>query len=273
MDIFKLYESTMANIQPGHSIKHLRRDQLLDNYEAAAKTLQTLIRAKEGEISHKKDLIKMLEESKVYHDTRLQQAKHEYHTAKSHIPEGVDLKSISVKNQTIERSTTPPFPPPPSASTITMTPMPVPTSAPPPVPLPVQVPAPAPTMIPSLSTPANSGQNASASQSSMRSSDFDIPLPSDNYDNRSSLDRRLSEFLKTFPNLTQAGLAPTNNTDATKPSPGYYTHQAQIPTAPPSMELLRFPPPNMMLPTQPNKYSSPSSSQSSHSSSRGKTRR
>lgn len=236
----------MANVQPGHSMKHLRRDQLLDNYETAAKTLQTLIRAKENELSHRRDLLKMIEESKIYHDSRLHQAKQEYQTAKSHIPEGLDLKAINVK---FERSTTPPMPPPPSTMTIITKP---PTSQT----LPLQVP------LPSSISPTQASHSVVT-----RGSEIDIPLPSDNYnENRTSLDRRLSKFLKTFPNLNQAGGPATtaNNDTATapKPTPGYYTQQPPLSTAPPSMELLRFPPPNMLppMPLQP--------SQSSHSSSR-----
>lgn len=239
MEIFKVYESTMANVQPGHSMKHLRRDQLLDNYETAAKTLQTLIRAKENEISHRKDLLKMIEESKTYHDSRMHQAKQEYQTAKSHIPEGLDLKAINVK---FERSTTPPMPPP--SSTLTSITRPPPASQT----LPLQIP------LPSSISPTQPPHSVIVT----RSSEIDIPLPSDNYsENRSSLDRRLSEFLKTFPNLNQAGGPATtgNNTtaDVSKPTPGYYTQQPPLSTAPPSMELLRFPPPNMMppMPLQP----------------------
>lgn len=201
----------MANVQ---STKHLRRDQLLDNYEAAASTLQTLIRAKETEISHRKDLIKMLEESKSFHDNRLQEAKQEYQTAKSHIPEGVDLKSVNA------RSTTPPLPPPVYQSTSTTPPLPTDTT-----------PMPAAFTVPS--------------QTPTKSTEFDIPLPSDNYNNRSSLDRRLSEFMKTFPNLTQAGMAHPNSTDANKPTPGYYTQQPPLSTVPPSIDMLRFPPPKI----------------------------
>lgn len=175
----------------------------------------------------------MLEESKSFHDSRLHEAKQEYQLAKSHIPDNVDLRSINAK---FERSTTPPLPPvsekPVYQSVATTTP-----------PLP---PGPAPTFAAPFSIPAPP----------TKSSEFDIPLPSDNYNNRSSLDRRLSEFMKTFPNLTQAGMAPVNSADAIKPpAPGYYTQQPPPPpppsmsTAPPSMDLLRFPPPNMMPPT------------------------
>lgn len=249
MEIFRLFESTMADVQPGHNIKHLRRDQLLDNYEAAAKTLQTLIRAKESEIVYRKDLIKMLEDSKTYHDNRLLQAKQEYHTAKSHIPEGIDLKSISTKSNSVRRSTTPPLP----------------HSLPPPV-----TPASSTSSQPSL-TPANHFQShpiavLGRNPDSARSSDSDLHAPgSDSDQSRGSLDRRLSEFLKTFPNLTQTGMAPPNNLDhnqlqhqqlqqqrqpqpLTKPTPGYYTQQpamlpSQMLAAPPSIELLRYPPP------------------------------
>jgi hypothetical protein len=254
MEIFRLFESTMANVQPGPSIKHLRRDQLLDNYEAAAKTLQTLIKAKESEITYRRDLIKMLEDSKAYHDAKLLQAKQEYQTAKSHIPENIDLKSNASKPASLNRSTTPPLPPPSQVPhQLTTTPSSVASSH-------------------SSSTPI--GQSyahpipTTASQSSTKSSDSDFYAhDSDNTDQkRGSLDRRLSEFLKTFPNLTQTGLAPPSNLDQqqlqqhqhqsqqhqqhqfAKPTPGYYTQQPPIPTipvlaAPPSIELLRFPPP------------------------------
>lgn len=211
----------MANVQPGPSIKHLRRDQLLDNYEAAAKTLQTLIRAKESEIAYRKDLIKMLEDSKTYHDSRLLQAKQEYHTAKSHLPEGIDLKS--------KRSTTPPLPPP-----LTSQPPPTPSSI----------------ASSGHSSETNQIQAQPTSQSSNKSSDSEMLAHGG--DSRGSLDRRLSEFLKTFP-----GMAPPSHSDQQQtqqqqltkpPTPGYYTQQPTMPAiqmlaAPPSIELLRFPPP------------------------------
>lgn len=248
MEIFKLLESTMGSVQPGHSIRHLRRDQLLDNYEAAAKTLQTLIRAKESEITYRKDLIKMMEESKSYHDNRLLQAKQEYQTAKSHLPENFDIKSINVKSNSIERSTTPPLPPPSITnrqSTETSNTI---------------------SAYSASQVSATSSNNQFASQSSTRSgSELDVSMHGgDSHDqNRSSLDRRLSEFLKTFPNLTQTGIQPPPDQHhqsqmAPKPTPGYYTQQPppppppsmiQMSAAPPSMELLRFPPPNMMPPT------------------------
>jgi hypothetical protein len=239
MEIFRLFESTMANVQPGHSIKHLRRDQLLDNYEAAAKTLQTLIRAKESEIAYRKDLITMLEDSKIYHDNRLLQAKQEYQTAKSHIPENIDLKS---KSGSSKRSTTPPLPPPNTSQAPTT-----------------------PSSVASSHSSAGHGSQYQqpTPQSLNKSSDSEMH-GGDNHDqNRGSLDRRLSEFLKTFPNLTQTGMAPPSNMEQqqlqppiqplqqqqlAKPTPGYYTQQTTIPpiqmlAAPPSIELLRYPPP------------------------------
>jgi len=274
MEIFKLFESTMADLQPGHNIKHLRRDQLLDNYEASAKTLETLVRAKENEIAYRKDLIKMLEESKSVYDSKLAQAKQDYQALKTNVPKAIDFKSIGRLDPSIlnERSTTPPMPPPPSPpaapkgsqpTTQTVSPFQPPaispsTSnnhhqflAPNPAPPQPQMPPmlntgqpPGTSAIPTLiSNPTNQMHwTPNSSQSSSRSVDMDIsfPVPQDNHENRSSLDRRLSEFLKTFPNISQAGLVPPSNIDTTKPPPGYYTQQT--PQAPPAPGLMHQPP-------------------------------
>lgn len=227
MEIFKLFESTMANVQPGHpSTKDLRRDQILNNYVEATKTLNALIKAKESEISYRRDLIEMLEKSKAIYDNKLIQAKQTYQTAKKNAPEslGADSKKVpGLDTPTI--STTPPLPPSLNLQSETLAPT---------------------NTIPVTGT---------GTQSSQRSDDsFDIPLPHETIENRSSLDRRLSEFLKTFPNLTQAGLSPSQNNNV-RPLPGYYTQQLPPPppmaAAPPLMAMMRFPPPPLMQPAVP----------------------
>lgn len=151
-EIFKLLEASVANIHPGHSsLRELRRDQLLAQYDKAEKTLRSLIKAKEHEIAYRRSLIDMLEKFK--------------------------------------------------------------------------------------------------------------PNKSNDYETRTSLDRRLSEFLKTFPNLGQAGMsAGGDETQIIEPMAGYYTQQhpqpSQIQTQappPPMMAMLRFPPPTVMNhPPMPN---------------------
>ena len=263
----------MADLQPGQNIKHLRRDQLLDNYEASAKTLQTLIRAKESEVAYRKDLIRMHEESKAIYDSKLAQSKQDYQTVKGNLPASIDIKAIARLDSSIlnERSTTPPMPPPPSppakmhksnqsesSRTSHMQAAAVPSSSSssisndnhhnqmlaPPLPIHPLMSANQP---PGTSTTQSTNNQSpvlwtpNSSHSSTRSSDFDnIPFPSqDNHENRTSLDRRLSEFLKTFPNISQPGLVPPTNIDTTKPPPGYYTQQnpqAMVPP-PPSLPL------------------------------------
>lgn len=289
MEIFKLFESTIANCEPGHpSNKDLRRSQLLDNYEEAIDTLKLLIKAKETEVSYRRDLVDMLDKSKLFYDNKLTQARQSYINAKKQAPESLDIKSLSSTNVIIKKSssdvisTTPPHPPPlqqqqpsslqqqqsttqlvgaPVGITITGT-----TTSTTPL---TGTPSTPQTMI---STPNNfsSGSNASgrgplmsSSSSSQKSStggfndSLDIPLPSsESQESRSSLDRRLSEFLKTFPNLTQAGLAPpVTNNNSVKPLPGYYTQQPPPPppppivaATPPIMAMMRFPPPTLIPP-------------------------
>lgn len=231
MDVFKLYESTIASLEPGHpSTKDLRRDQLLDNYDEVTKTLQALIKAKENEIAYRQDLLNMLEKSKDIYDNKLIKANQAYQIAKKHAPNDMDLK-ISPDKKSENSIVTP------SISTSSTAPTPTTTTI-------------NNNITPTISNP---GSQTSASQ---KSSDLDIPLPSESIESRSSLDRRLSEFLKTFPNLTQAGLAPASSNNDIKPLPGYYTQQAPPPppisaAAPPLMAMMRFPPPPLMAPTGP----------------------
>lgn len=249
MEIFKIFESTVTDLKPGHvRTKDLRRDQLLDNYDEATKRLQTLIRAKENEITYRRDLLEMLEKSKTEFDNKLMQAKQAYQTAKKNAPPesqsdarsasskpkvgssgGAASSSNSNSNSTTSKSTTPPLPLPPMVS-------------------------------PSKPSMAVQQSPAGSQQSVSRNSDLDLPMAGDSVESRSSLDRRLSEFLKTFPNLTQAGLAPpTNNNNDIKPSPGYYTQQPPPPPPPvapiaaaanaaPLMAMMRFPPPLVVPP-------------------------
>lgn len=225
MEIFKLFESTIANIEPGHhNNKHLRRDQLLDNYDAASKTLQTLIKAKENEIAYRRDLVVMLERSKTNYDNKLKQAMEAYEIAKKHAPDSLNIKELTKGTKSDLDTTT-------SSTSSTQSVF----------------------ATPSNTTPNLSNTGSQPNSSSTKNSDLDIPLPYESNENRSSLDRRLSEFLKTFPNLNQAGLASTstNNNDV-KPLPGYYTQQPPpIPAAPPMMAMLRFPPPPIVAPTVP----------------------
>lgn len=229
MDIFKLYESTIAKLEPAHpNSKDLRRDQLLDNYDEVTKTLQALIKAKENEIAYRQDLVNMLEKSKTIYDNKLIEANQAYQTAKKHAPNDMDLKITPEKN--------------PENSIVTSS-----------LSTPSSTSTPTPSMITNNPPISNPGSQTSSSQ---KSSDLDIPLPSETIESRSSLDRRLSEFLKTFPNLTQAGLAPVSSNNNIKPLPGYYTQQAPPPqpisaAAPPLMAMMRFPPPPLMAPTGP----------------------
>lgn len=230
MEIFKLLESTIPNVQPGHPrTKDLRRDQLLDKYDEAILSLQTLIKAKESEIVYKRDLIDVLDKCKSKCDNKMISATQNYQLAKKHAPESL-LKEISSKRSAESQSST-------SSTTA------VPTSA---------------NATPSglNLTPASSHQQQQQTVQQLKNSELDIPLPSESMDNRSSLDRRLSEFLKTFPNLTQAGLAtPTSNNNNIKPMPGYYTQQPPPPpisSAPPLMAMMRFPPPPIIAPPNPH---------------------
>jgi hypothetical protein len=239
MNVFKLYESTIASLEPGHpSTKDLRRDQLLDNCDEVTKTLQALIKAKENEIAYRQGLLDMLEKSKEIYDNKLMKANQAYQIAKKHAPNDMDLKISSEKK--LENSITTPSI---SLASTTSTPT--------------------TTLINNNVNPtiSNSGSQISSSQ---KSSDLDIPLPSESIESRSSLDRRLSEFLKTFPNLTQAGLAPVSSNNNIKPLPGYYTQQAPPPppisaAAPPLMAMMRFPPPPLMTPTGPPLTMNPAS--------------
>lgn len=236
MEIFKIFESTIANVQPGHhSTKDLRRDQLLDNYDEATKTLQTLIKAKENEIAYRRDLVEMLEKSKTIYDNKLVRVKQAYQTAKKHAPDTLDLKvpSKRASNESSSSALTATT----SSNTTFFSSMAAASSAP------------IPTIVTTNSTPnAPSGSQNSSQQQQlmMKGHDLDIPLPSESFESRSSLDRRLSEFLKTFPNLTQAGLAPA--------LPGYYTQQPPPPpppiaVTPPLMAMMRFPPPTLIPPS------------------------
>lgn len=233
MEIFKLFEATVANVQPGHSsLKDLRRDQIISQYNEAEKTLQTLIRAKEHEIAYRCDLIDMLERCKQYHDLRMSKARQAYLMAKKHAPDSLD----------IHRSTTPPMSPPLTTNDLNFS---TPSST-------SQTPSISQTSSVSLAPSTN--LPIAGSQSIHKPFELDIPLPNDNFENRSSLDRRLSEFLKTFPNMAQSGMTVPGAENNVKPLPGYYTQQPppqqpQIagPT-PPMMAMLRFPPPNL-LPT------------------------
>lgn len=230
----------MPSIQPADmDMKDLRRDQLLDYYDDATKTLQTLIKAKESEIEYRRDLISMMEQSKTVYDTKLSKARQDYQLAKKSAPETLDLKGSSKRTSdtNMSGSTTPPLPPPT-----------------------------APTSHSSQINPQTNDSNPIPSisqQSSVKGSEFDLPMPAENNENRSSLDRRLSEFLKTFPNLTQAGLAPPTSNDVPKPMPGYYTQQLGPPAppppmapGPPMMAMLRLPPPTMIQINQPPPSSS-----------------
>lgn len=201
----------MVDMRSGHpNMKDLRRDQLLDNYDAAVETLRTLIKAKESEISYRTDLIEMLQKSKTVYDSKLEKVKQDYHNVKKQIPSNLDLTTSSNTN----KKAAPPEIKSESSSSLMNTSNSSSSSSPPP---------------PTASSTASS-------------------------DSRTSLDRRLSEFLKTFPNLTQAGLAPTADNDA-KPLPGYYTQQQPAPApmpmvAPPLMAMMRFPPPPIPIPVQ-----------------------
>lgn len=289
MEIFKLFESTIPHIQPGHlSTKDLRRDQLLDNYDEATKTLQALIKAKESELAYRRDLVEMLDKSKSTNDNKLKQAKQAYQTAKKYAPDSLDLKSpIKIKTESTQANEMSS-----SAIPIIGSSMSRPTTSlsttPPPLPFTSSTQH-QPMMI--------SPTGMKMEQSSQRGSDLDIPLPTESIESRSSLDRRLSEFLKTFPNLTQAGLAQPSENNLI-PLPGYYTQQQPQPppitaAAPPMMAMMRFPPPNMMgqvlhhnqhsggsgsssgsikqVGSERNRYSSPSST-SSRSSNRSRHR-
>lgn len=243
MEIFKLFEATVTRVQPGHpSLKDLRHDQLLDRYNEAEAALQTLIRAKEHEIAYRSDLIEMIEKCKQHHERKLIKARQAYQNAKKQAPDSLD----------VIRSSTPPSPPPSQLSnsrTEYNTISNITTHS--------DLPASQPGTIPQSVNSFSVESSGSSSQSPHKFSELDIPIPSDNYENRSSLDRRLSEFLKTFPNLAQSGLAaPGAENSSVKPMPGYYTQQQPIPQmtgpTPPVMAMLRFPPPNLVPQPAPN---------------------
>lgn len=251
MEIFKLFESTISHVQLDHmSSKDLRRDQILDNYNEATKTLQTLIKAKESEIAYRRDLVEMLEKSKTIHDNKLSQAKQAYQVAKKHAPDSLDLKPLpKIKiepTQPMDESLTPNI-----ASTIPIlsgiyTPAATSTSAlpniaPPPLPFTASIPPPQaftssiPPPLPFTSMQQHQPQpmlislpGLNSNPNSQTSPDLDIPLPNESVESRSSLDRRLSEFFKTYPNLTQTGLANTYNTckPSRTPERGKYSSSA-----------------------------------------------
>lgn len=297
----------MADLQPGQNIKHLRRDQLLDNYDANAKTLETLVKAKESEVTYRRDLIKMLEESKQAHEIRLAQIKQEYQLIKTNVPITIDIKTIGRLDPNIvnERSTTPPMPPPLSppmvqlrdsktqpiqtalttstttATTTMTTQIPLPPISnnhhqllgPPPIPgiqpvsqLITSPPPPGSSSQHQMWTPGQANNSTTTQSPYNKSSELDLsfqPPPLDNQqnDNRGSLDRRLSEFLKSFPGISQAGVAPPSSIDTTKPPPGYYTQQTsqqqQPPaTIPPPPHLINGPLPPMLPQNQPQHHHS-----------------
>lgn len=214
MEIFKLFEATIPEEQSENnsSTKDLRREQLIDIYDKTTRSLHTLIQAKENELAYRRDLVEMIEKSRQYYDAKLIEAKKNYQTAKKNLSGQEDVDKATTANT----SSTP------SPSSLNTNPV-----------------------VGSFVTPASQ-------QSSSRSSDqFDLCPPTEMTDNRSSLDRRLTELMTAFPNLSQAG----SNTE-NKPSPGYYTQQQMIPpppvqiptSAPPLAAMMRFPPPSMIPP-------------------------
>lgn len=264
----------MLQVQPpGHpQTKNLRRDQLVDRYDESIRTLQGLIKAKENEIAYRRSLVDMMEKSKIVYDSRLMKARQTYINLKKQVPDIIDLKNVfgstSQNNDHPLRSTTPPIPPnmltdhlhkPPTSaaaatsSTITTTPS-----------TPSNTPSMAPGLLNNLNNNFPAPQQSTSSQKASLMNDSELGAfsqPADtnsSQETRSSLDRRLSEFLKTFPNLTQAGMAsPQNSNPNIKPMPGYYTqHQTPPPppaaplvaATPPIMAMMRFPPPNLIQP-------------------------
>lgn len=251
-EIFKLLEATIANVHPGHiGNKDLRRDQLLVQYDEAEKTIQSLIKAKEHEITYRKDLIDMLDKCKIFYDTKMMRARHAYQAARKHASESLNLHRTT---------TTPPLPPPQNNSNknndLNTTNSSTGSSN-------ISI------SYPIMTTQSIQQQRQPVLQQTLsgytmmpvteispqKSGDqMDMSMASDNFESRSSLDRRLSEFLKTFPNLAQPGIANTSGDSSdVKPLPGYYTQQptSQMPglnPAPPMMAMLRFPPPNMAPP-------------------------
>lgn len=234
MDVFKLFESTAPELQDDYTdAKDLRRDQLLDNYDAAVKALQCLIKAKENEVAYRRSLLEMLDQSKNYHDKKLAKAKEALSSVKDYIPDEQKSETpVSLSTTPISSGTTPAAPTTPGVVTSQSGDKISPIS--------------------SYRPPGTAAKHPN--------SDLPIPGPTD----RTSLDNRLTEFLKAYPILSQAGLAaPTSSTDSNtmnnsnsasvRPSPGYYTQQPPPPpppnsitAAPPLMAMMRFPPPPMM---------------------------
>lgn len=247
MDVFKLFESTVPEIQLDYAeAKDLRRDQLLDNYDAAVKALQSLIKAKENEIAYRRALVEMLEQSKAYLEKK-KQAPQQSIGGGEQSPDSIgqynpeDIFPASKSNTPQSNLSTTPI----SSGT---------TPAGPTTPN---------TLLVSANDHIRSSTSTAQYQPSLvKSGDLDLPTTIPPPD-RTSLDNRLSEFLKTYPILSQAGLtAPQtstadnnqliNSNNDMRPSPGYYTPQHPQPTGgtitnpPPLMAMMRFPPPPMI---------------------------
>lgn len=157
-EIFKVFEAsstTLKKLKNGfpNNFRNQSRNQIIEHYDEAMRTLQTLIRAKENDILYRKDLISMLERSKIVYDDKSLQSKAAFNNAKRVAPK--DSK--------------------------------------------VQIPN-------SASNSSNAAPLLLNTSSRNKDHDLEIPLPFYNQGSRTSLDRRLSEFLKTFPNHTQTGM-------------------------------------------------------------------
>lgn len=235
MDIFKLFESTVPEIQLDHNeAKDLRRDQLLDNYDAAVKALQCLIKAKENEIAYRRALVEMLEQSKAYYDKKSCDT---LENVGKYIPDQTLTLDKRSETPQSNQSTTPKS----SGNT------------------------PAAPTTPSTIVSSQSGDHRSSASNYQpaKNSDLDLSIHQPAAPDRTSLDNRLTEFLKTYPILSQAGISGPatsttdnnmiNNSNNVRPSPGYYTQQPPPPpppssmtAAPPLMAMMRYPPPPLI---------------------------
>lgn len=183
-EIFRAFEASSSVLKKLHTDKPGQQPQSKLAYEdkvVAVQALLALIKAKETEIAYRKQLILMLQKSKITFEDELQQAKTNY---------------ASLKRLTPQQST---------------------------------------------QNPSGTGNTEEQAQS------------------QGSLDRRLSEFLKTFPNLSQTGQDNSRSGDQPQQippmQPGYYTqHPPPMLTslpAPSIMAMMSVPPPPLLPNSQP----------------------
>lgn len=114
VEIFKAFEASSAAIQKtlnqSSSSDSARKSQISrENYNEAISTFQTLIKAKKNEIAYRKDLISMIEKSKLANDDKLMQSKAAYNaTKKSTTPTLIVDQKSSTRTHIVSTTLLPP---------------------------------------------------------------------------------------------------------------------------------------------------------------------